>query len=363
MSEISKFRGILKNRRLILNAMPFIFAAIIFIFVRLAVKNPQIVETSYSESIYPYIARALSLLSGFFKFSLWDVFWVIFGLLIIAGLVAVIIKKLKFWKYLLRTMQSIAILYAAFYLLWGYNYFRPDIGTRLGWENYKPDEAVFRQILDTLIIKTNHCRVTVSNSDYSSLNNLIEEAFIRKRSELKINFPALKMRPKTMLFSSTASKLGLSGYFGPFTNEVNLNSELLPFDYPFSLAHEVAHKYGVANEAEANLVAFIVCTSTEDQRLLYSGYMMLLLYFMNDAEKLSDYMTFVKKIDRVVIDDLRFRREYYEKLQNITLEKVSSAANDAYLKANHIKTGIKNYNHVVALTLGWYRNSGFLDRK
>jgi hypothetical protein len=363
MSEISKFRGVFKNRRLILNALPFIISVIIFIFVRLAVKNPQIVETSYSESIYPYIARTLSFLNGFFKFSLWDVFWVIFGLLIITGLVAVIIKKLKLRKYLLRTMQAIAILYAAFYILWGYNYFRPAIGIRLGWENYKPDEGVFRQILDTLIIRTNHCRVTVSNSDYSSLNNLIEEAFIRNRSELNINFPALKIRPKTMLFSSFAVKLGLSGYFGPFTNEVNLNSKLLPFDYPFSLAHEVAHKYGVANEAEANLVAFVICTSSDDQRLNYSGYMMLLLYFLNDAEKLSDYKTLLSKIDKAVINDLRFRFDYYNKLQNKILEKLSSAANDAYLKANHIKTGIKNYNHVVALAIGWYRNSGFPDRK
>lgn len=363
MSEISNNRRIFIGRKLILNSLPFIIAAIIFILMKLAVKNPQIVETSYSELIYPHIARALSLLSGLLTFSLWDVFWVIFGLLVLAGLVTVFIKKLKFRKYLLRTLQAIAILYTAFYLLWGYNYFRPDIGTRLGWEVYKPDEAVFRQVLDTLIIKTNLCRVTVSNSDYSSLNNLVEEAFIRNRPELKINFPALKMRTKTMLFSSAAAKLGLSGYFGPFTNEVNLNSKLLPFDYPFSLAHEVAHKYGVANEAEANLVAFVICTSSDDQRLMYSGYMMLLLYFLNDAEKLSDYKTIIKKIDKAVIDDLRFRYDYYNKLQNKTLEKVSSAANDAYLKANHIKTGIKNYNQVVALTIGWYRNSGFPNRK
>jgi hypothetical protein len=96
---------------------------------------------------------------------------------------------------------------------------------------------------------------------------------------------------------------------------------------------------------------------------MYSGYMMLLLYFLNDAEKLSDYKTIIEKIDKSVIGDLRFRYNYYNKLQNKTLEKVSSAANDAYLKANHIKTGIKNYNQVVALTIAWYRNSGLPDRK
>jgi hypothetical protein len=359
MSVISKFRRNITGKGLLLNLLPFIVAIITFILVRLAVKHPQIVETIYADKIYPFISRLFSRLSGLFSFSLWDSFWVVFGLLLIAGLVAVILKKAGFWKYLLRTMQAVAILYAAFYLLWGFNYFRPAIGRRLAWESFKPDEVVFRQILDTLIKKTNNSRVTVSDSDYFSINSLIEESFLKNNSELGIGFRDIKMRPKTMLFSSIAAKLGLSGYFGPFTNEVNLNSNLLPFDYPFSLAHEEAHKYGIANEAEANLVSFIICTSSEDNRLKYSGYMMILLYFLNDASRLSDYGTIIRKVDEKVISDLRFRRDYYEKQQNKTLEKVSSAANDAYLKANNIKTGIRNYDQVVTLAISWYRNSGF----
>jgi hypothetical protein len=360
MPVISKLRGTFTSKGLIFNLLPFIVAIITFILVRLAVKHPQIVESFYSDKIYPLITRLFSPLSGLFSFSLWDTFWVMFGLLLFGGLVAVIMRKVRFWKYLLRALQAVAILYAAFYLLWGFNYFRPGIGSRLDWESFKPDEVVFRQILDTLINKTNTSRVTISDSDYLSINTLIEKSFLKNNSELGIDFRDKKMRPKTMLFSSIAAKLGLSGYFGPFTNEVNLNSKLLPFDYPFSLAHEEAHKYGIANEAEANLVSFIICTSSEDNRLKYSGYMMLLLYFLNDASRLSDYGTIIKKIDEHVISDLRFRRDYYEKLQNKTLEKVSSAANDAYLKVNNIKSGIRNYDQVVTLAISWYRNSGFL---
>jgi hypothetical protein len=361
MSLFLKFVSLLKSRRVIINSIPFIFAALTFMFVRLAINNPQIVETRYSETIYPSISGFISRVSGLVAFSLWDIFWVIFGLLILSGLLAVFLKKLRFRRYILRVMQSVAILYAAFYLLWGYNYFRPDIGTRLGWKSFKPDEAIFMQVLDTLIVKTNSSRITVSDSDYVSVNRLVDESFVKNRSELRIKFPVMRVRPKKMLFSSIASKLGLSGYFGPFTNEVNLNSKLLPFDYPFSLAHEEAHKYGVANEAEANLVSFIICISSDDRRLRYSGYMMLLLYFLKDAEKLGDYRIIIGKIDKKVIEDLRFRQDYYEKQQNKTLEKASSAANDAYLKANNIKTGIKNYNQVVALTISWYRNSALFD--
>ena len=96
MSVISKSPGIFKRRRVILNSLPFIIAAMAFISVRLAVKNPQVIESWYSELIYPLVSRSFSRLSGLFSFSLWDVFWMLFGLLIIAGLIAVILKKLKF---------------------------------------------------------------------------------------------------------------------------------------------------------------------------------------------------------------------------------------------------------------------------
>jgi hypothetical protein len=166
MSVISKFRGTITGKGLILNLLPFIVAILTFILVRLAVKHPQIVESFYSDKIYPLITRLFSPLSGLFSFSLWDTFWVMFGLLLFGGLVAVIMRKVRFWKYLLRALQAVAILYAAFYLLWGFNYFRPGIGSRLDWESYKPDEVVFRQILDTLINKTNTSRVTIYKYTY-----------------------------------------------------------------------------------------------------------------------------------------------------------------------------------------------------
>ena len=90
-----------------------------------------------------------------------------------------------------------------------------------------------------------------------------------------------------MIFSSFYSKMGLSGYFGPFFNEIHVNHYLLPLDYPFVLAHEKAHQFGITSEAEANLVAFVICVRSDDQRLRYSGYQSLLLYFLRDASHLE----------------------------------------------------------------------------
>jgi hypothetical protein len=123
------------------------------------------------------------------------------------------------------------------------------------------------------------------------------------------------------------------------------------------LGHEKAHQFGITSEAEANLVAFVICIKSEDQRLKYSGYQALLLYFLKDASKMKEYKDYLNRIDKRVIGDLRYRQKYYEGKQNKTLSKVQTAANNGYLKVNHIEKGVMNYNQVVSLVIRWYYNS------
>jgi len=338
-------------------AWPYMLALLVFVSVRIAIRNEDVVEKFYSTGLYPAIANLFSALSNLVPFSLWDSFWVISIIAVFTGLLLSLLKRLKFCCYFLRVTQLLALLYSLFYLSWGFNYFRPEIAKRLKWDITTLNEQDFRSVLDSLIVNTNRCYTKVSASEYRSIDNLVEKSYKTNSTVLRIQYPNGKRRPKKMLFSSYFAKSGISGYFGPFFNEVHLNSYLLPEDYPFLLAHEKAHQFGISNEAEANLAAFIICSTSEDQRLQYSGYLFLLLYFLNDASDLSDYKEYIKKIDKPVIDYIRFRSKYYDDLQNKTLEKVQSAANDVYLKSNNIKTGIENYNQVVSLVIRWYHNS------
>jgi hypothetical protein len=363
MYEKDKYKKVCSIRRIILISWPFILAALVFLIVRFAVRNSGLVERYYSEGIYPFIAKLFSSFSNLIPFSLWEIFWVLTILLIISGLFLVAFRKIKFGWYGLKIAQFMALLYSFFYFVWGYNYFRPTIETRIGWEKPKADVAVFRSILGSIIIHANSSYISVSASDYSTIDRLIEESYRKNSAELGINYPNGKRRTKTMFFSSIFAKSGVSGYFGPFFNEIHLNYYLLPMEYPFLLAHEKAHQFGISNEAEANLAAFVICTTSDDRRLQYSGYVYLLLYFLSDATHLKDYQDYIKKIDKPVIQDLQFRRRYYQGLQNEKLRKVQKAANNAYLKTNHIENGIRNYNQVVSLVISWYHNSTINEGK
>jgi hypothetical protein len=163
-----------------------------------------------------------------------------------------------------------------------------------------------------------------------------------------------------MIFSSFFGKLGVNGYFGPFFNEIHINSYLLPVDYPFVLAHEKAHQFGITSEAEANLAAFIICIKSGDRQLRYSGYQSLLLYFLKDASQIKEYREYIDKIDKRIIQDLRSRQKYYLGLENKNMSDMQSAVNDAYLKANKIEKGVKNYDQAVSLVISWYYNSNLI---
>jgi len=356
------FSNMIKNRqdiakRLIRSAWPFLLALAVFLSTRIAISNGAFVERFYSRGIYPVIASSFSRVSNLVPFSIWDVFWIVFLLTLISGLVLVVFRKIKLWWYLLRTLQVVAFLYCFFYIIWGYNYFRPQMQDRIGWITPASDTILFRQVLDSIISETNINYTTVSPSDYRDIDKLVEKSYQAQSRQLGLRYPNGRRRPKTMILSKFYGKAGLSGYFGPFFNEIHLNGTLLPMDYPFVLGHEKAHQFGITSEAEANLAGFIVCVTSGDRRLRYSGYLSLLLYFLSDASHLKEYHAIIKTIDPRVLSDLRYRQKYYQGLENITLSDMQTAANNRYLKVNHIEKGVLNYNQVVSLVITWYYNT------
>jgi hypothetical protein len=357
MQNNRKKTGVVRIRKFILYSLPFFLSALVFLSIKLSIRIPGLIEHYYSKGIYPFIAKFFSFFSNNISFSLWDVFWILIILLIISGLILVLFKKIKPGWYILRTLQLLALLYSFFYIVWGYNYFRPKIEKRIGWETPKADSMIFQSILDSIIKLTNYNYIPISFSDYSKIDTFVEESYRKNSCELGINYPNGTRRPKTMLFSSFYGKLGLSGYFGPFFNEIHVNYYLLPMDYPFVLAHEKAHQFGITSEAEANLVAFVICVKSEDQRLKYSGYQSLLLYFLKDASNMKKYKEYLSKIDKRVLEDFRYRQKYYDRLENKSLSNIQTEVNDSYLKVNNIEKGVKNYNQVVSLVITWYYNS------
>ena len=159
-----------------------------------------------------------------------------------------------------------------------------------------------------------------------------------------------------MIFEPLYSKMGVSGYFGPFFNEIHVNNYGLPFTYPFTLAHEMAHQYGIAPESEASLYAFIICAGSSDPLVRYSAYVSVLGYLLRDARRLlpDDYDLLISTIRPEIIADLQRNSAHWIAARNETLSDTQDKMYDVYLKTNQVSSGRDNYSEVVGLLVSSY---------
>ena len=346
-----------KKGILILKSLwPFLIAIITFLMVEKGSGHPGWIESIYSTGLYPFVALFLSAISNLFPFSLWDVFWTLVIVVVLWGIGLMISRKMRVGKFLLRILQTAAILYSFFYWSWGFNYFRQPIEVRLKWTRHIEKKDMFPAVLDSLISNANNSRVEITHADYRAIDSLIEASYRDHAASFGYSYPNGSRKPKTMLYTWFFAKSGVSGYFGPFFNEVHLNGELLPTEYPFVLAHEKAHQFGVSGEAEANFMAWYICNSSNDKRLKYSANIQLLQYFLGDRFHHEAIKEYLKRFDKRAMADIMAQRNHWMELRNETLDKAQTTANNAYLKTNKIHEGVMNYNSVVRLSIEWYLN-------
>ena len=166
--------------------------------------------------------------------------------------------------------------------------------------------------------------------------------------------PVGYLHPKPMLLPSLMSGVGVLGYIGPFFIEYNLNPDLLPVQYPFTYAHEMAHVLGISSEAEANLYGFLVCSRSEVPEIRFSAWFALLPYVLGNAWQLlpeEDFEQWKETISPEVKKAYNDKVAYWQGLYSPTIGDMQDTLYNWFLKSNNIPSGRKNYSEVVALLM------------
>ena len=256
----------------------------------------------------------------------------------------------------------ISIAYLSFYWLWGFNYFRQPFNERLEIGKSVTGTSQFMDVFESIIEKANKYQISTSE-EYSVqfLDSTIEAAYKRYAGFLKIGYPMGIRKPKHILFSNFFAKAGISGYYGPFLNEVHINRHIHRLEYPVVVAHEKAHQFGITSEAEASFYAWFVCSHSDSDFLRYCAALYVLRYFLNQGYKLEGFQEKVKLISEPVRNDLIGIRNHWIALRNEKIDHIASKANDAYLRSNRVEAGIEDYKGVIALVMDF--NSDSLAQK
>ena len=337
-------------------------AIFVFGLTQLAYQFPAITERVYSRGIYPVIASVFSYFSMFFPFSLDDAFYALLVASLLVLIVLVVLRKIRFLtagKIILNVLAAVFIL---FYFLWGFNYFRSDIYSRLGLKHRKADTKEFVTQLRKLVENTNKSWCSFDDWNPEKVDARIEASYKNLAPALKLKYPMGKRKAKPITVSKFFAQAGISGYYGPFFTEVHVNERILPIEYPFVLAHEKAHQFGITNEAEANFYAWLVCTKSKSKQLQYAANLHVLQYFLYQGYKLDDYDAIIARLDKRVKKDLQKIREHWMSMRNEKIDEAASKVNDFYLKTNKIKEGVKEYSGVVKFVMDYSYDKKFRER-
>ena len=152
----------------------------------------------------------------------------------------------------------------------------------------------------------------------------------------------------------------MCGYYFPFSMEANYNKIMYIANKPFTMCHELAHTRSYIYEDEANFIAYLACTQSEDAFFEYSGYLGVLNYvnnaFYENVSK-EEYAKHIAVSDLVRSDDIFLTKENWEKVEEkspLDTQKVRKAADtfvDTTLKVNGVGDGKASYNRVIELML------------
>jgi hypothetical protein len=315
--------------------------------------GPEWIERAYANGAYPAWQHVAFAVAQPVPWSLGD----LAGLI---GIVAILWRVVAFARsgkgkktpralgMMLLDVAAVVGIYAVWFeVSWGWNYARAPIEARVV---FNPSQVTARAADLT------------RDRAIAEMNKLAAAAHLESESELDL--PALQARwleavqrvgdrwqpqvgpPKPTLAGPFMEATGTSGFINPLTLNVQLAGDVLWFERPFALSHEWSHVAAYAREDEANYLAILTCIRSADPRVQYSGWLELFLYLPPKPH--YKRRTFVP----LVWADFDAMRKRDARHINVLLSHWTWNTYNAYLKTNHVASGVYNYNEVSRLVLG-----------
>ena len=252
-----------------------------------------------------------------------------------------------------RVAEYLLWIYVWFYMARGLNYSQPNIYQRTGMKPAEVDKDKLREFAyryaDSLNLLSEGQRVKSEEQESEEWKRRVSDAILNVYEKMGqregINAP-FNPHPhvKTMVFTPFSSMAGVTGSMAPFFCEFTLNGDIRPHDYPAIYAHEYAHFLGIANEGEANFYSYIVCTSSTNQAVRFSGYYHIFFHVLHnvfdilgekEGEKFLNHIR--PEIIRLAKDD----RHYWLSKRSKVLDAAQDFVFDLYLKGNNVSEGRK----------------------
>ena len=174
-----------------------------YFFVKFIGNYPEFIEHYYSNGFYIYISKMFRFFLGWLPFSFGDLFYA-------AGIIYILRWFVKNWKriktdtkhWFTDVFSAVSVLYFAFHLFWGFNYYRLPLHTSLNL-NYEYTTEQLIKVTEQLLLKANALHLEIAKNDSTKVDIPLTKTEILKLApdgylKLKQIFPDLEYSPRSV---------------------------------------------------------------------------------------------------------------------------------------------------------------------
>lgn len=308
----------------------------------------------YTLSIAPIFKFPLTFITSLLPFSVFESAIVIFALIVVMLCLSLI--KLGFFKVIKKECVSyhkvyfkiicycLAFAFLSFVFTFESSYKRKSIDTHLGLEMVEMNAENVALALDRVILETEKLteeieytptRPTRLKKSFRELARIVLDAS-EKAADKYGYLQGYGSPAKPIAFSLPLAYTGISGIYGYFTGEANINTAFADYSLPFTMAHEYSHQRGIGPENEAEFSAFLICMESSDPYIRYSAYSQVAvtlsnLLFEYDEELFYDALL---RFPPPLYYDIYHSSKTYEEYSKTHADEVASVINNTYLLSN-----------------------------
>lgn len=308
-----------------------------------------LVETWYSQALYPRLQRVVTPISNLVPVALLDV---AVGVLMLAGfwMGVCALRRHGLRRALVKGVGVVAVGGAVAYLLflgmWGLNYQRVPLEDTLDYDAARVTREAALALGSEAVRNVNAQRAGAMVRPFDE--TVLAAALAAQLRSLGVDRAMAIGRPKPSLMGLYFRRAAIDGMVNPFFLEIILNPDLLPMERPMVLAHEWAHLAGYAHETEASFLAWLACLQA-DPMARYSGWLAAYEH-ASSALAPADRRALPPLADGPRADlraiDARYQRA------SPAVRTAARNVYDSYLRAHRIPEGTASYGAVVRLMLG-----------
>ena len=330
-------------------------------------ENGEIMQAVSDRLVRPW-HRAMSRLCAHFPFSAAELLIaaaVVLGLIYIVFTVVQMIRLprrlTRLYRFFLTCLTAFSVFYGGFCLLWGAYYYSADFEDQSGIRGSPVSVEQLTAVTRWFTDQVNRYDALILRDEAGSFSEPLADIFSRSPqlySAVERTVPCLAgdaLRAKPVFFSRLMSYINFTGFFFPFTGEANINVDSPACLIPSTIAHELAHQRGVAEEDEANFVAVLASLESEDPVYCYSACLLAYVHLGN-ALYAADYDAWLENYHRLAEGprrDLDENNRYWQQFET-PVSTVSDQVYTGFLQSYGQTLGLKTYGKCVDLLVAYY---------